>query len=255
MPELPEVYKVSHVLNERVKNKKIKKIEVLYSKVISDDYNILINQSINGVRRIGKYIIFDLDDYYLISHMRMEGRYYTGNNLCLKHNLLNIYLDDMVIYYQDFRKFGRFKILAKDLDLSEALNIGRDALEIDESYLKEKLNVNRPIKSVLLDQKIIAGIGNIYADEICFIAGINPKRIATSIKSYEKLAEAINQVLNKFIVAGLASIDNKEYISWEFDLDTNVHFKKICKKCHNEIKKIKINQRTTYYCDICQGNI
>ncbi len=253
MPELPEVYKVTYLLNEKLVNRRVKAVKVLYSKILENDISKIINKRINKVFRIGKYIIFAFEEDYLIAHMRMEGRFYIGNKLNLKHVHLKLIFDDFILYYQDFRKFGRFKLLSKSTDLYQELKIKKDALDIDEKYLRDTFSkVGRNLKTALLDQRLIAGIGNIYADEICFEAKIHPLSKTSLINDYGKLNNSIKIVLNKFIKTGMDFDGNDEYLSWEFALDTDVHFKKNCKVCNDLIKKIKINGRTTYFCENCQ---
>lgn len=254
MPELPEVHKVSQVLKKRLINKTIIKYEIFYDKIIENSIECILNKKIKDIFRIGKYIVFEFDEYYLLSHMRMEGRFYVGSDLEMNHVYLKLYLNDSnILYYQDFRKFGRFKVVEKNCDLYGFLKLGNDAMDVDYVYLKRIFSrSNKCLKNILMDQKLISGIGNIYADEICFESKVHPLSKVKNIKNVKRVVDSIKNVLNKNIKLGINSIDNSEYISWEFDMDLNVHFKDECKICKSKIKKIKINQRTTYYCERCQ---
>ncbi len=177
MPELPEVETVRKGLIKKVKGKTIKKCLVRWNGIIAyPDVNSftknITNQRINDIDRRGKFLRFILDDYYLISHLRMEGKYFIKNHTedLNKHDHVIFTLDDgLELRYNDTRKFGKMHLVKKDeLDKSPIAKLGKEPWDKDltPKYLKDKLNKHKAIKTLLLDQSIITGIGNIYADEI-----------------------------------------------------------------------------------------
>ena len=266
MPELPEVENVRRKLEDKLKDRKIIDVEILYKNIILNDlteFNKIINQTIHGFKRRGKWLIFDLDDYYLISHLRMEGKYYFKkmDDVYDKHTHVVFKLDDnSLLFYNDTRKFGRMKLINKE-DLEKEINVGLEPFDesLDINYLKKKyLKNKKPIKTVLLDQTIIAGIGNIYADEILFLSCINPHKLACDLHDEELSSLIINtkNVLNKAIVNGGTTIRSYESLGTHgnFQEQLCVHTKAgdECPKCHNIIEKTYINGRGTYYCSNCQ---
>ena len=175
MPELPEVRTVVKFLNT-LRNSQIKKIESYLPKMFSSELvKKVTNQTINEVTSLGKYIIFHLDDYNLISHLRMEGKYfYRDYYEKTKHDHVIFTLDKGYLYYNDTRKFGTFDLRSKEETFitPPLSNLGKEPFTITPDELYSKLNKsNRAVKTLLLDQSIITGIGNIYADEILFYQG------------------------------------------------------------------------------------
>ena len=193
MPEIAEVETVRNTLKNRILNRPIKKVNVLYSKIVETDLdefiNVLTNNSFRDIKRKGKYLLFELDNHYLISHLRMEGKYFLKNeNMPIeKHeHIIFTFADGEDLRYHDTRKFGRMAlVLKKDLDSYEGLK--KQGIEpIDDNLTKEYLyaklkNKKIPMKTLLLDQTIISGLGNIYADEVLFASCLNPFSLGTSI--------------------------------------------------------------------------
>ena len=198
MPELPEVETVKESLKLRLNNKKIIRTKVLWDNIIaypSKEKFIkeTANQSINDVKRRGKFLLFDLDDYYLLSHLRMEGKYFfkTKDDDINKHEHVIFDLDDgSELRYMDTRKFGKMYLIKKE-DINKIGPLVKLGLEpwddnLTSEYLLDKYKKKKlPIKSVLLDQNIIVGIGNIYADEILFLSKINPLKKCNLITKEE----------------------------------------------------------------------
>jgi len=271
MPELPEVETVRNTLKKRILNKKINNVNILYTKMIDNDptefKNILIDNRFTDILRVGKWLIFELDKHYLLSHLRMEGKYFIKNTQeeVQKHeHVIITFNDETDLRYHDTRKFGRMKIVKKD-ELWHTPEIKKQGKEpIDEtlnaSYLLGKFkNKKLPIKSILLDQEIISGLGNIYANEVLYASGINPKRSASSLTDGEcvKIVESSKKIILKAIEEGGTTI--KSYtsslgVTGNYQNFLQVHKREgmPCNKCHNKIIKIKIGGRSTYYCEICQ---
>jgi formamidopyrimidine-DNA glycosylase len=266
MPEGPEVETVRRTLKHFILDAKITSVDVFYDKIIEDDTalfkGVLKDQHIRDIDRFGKYLIFILDDYAFISHLRMEGKFNIkpqGSPLD-KHDHVVFYLNDgRELRYNDTRKFGRMKLCDKLHYLSyppfNKLGVDPHDAHVEDVY--DKLHKSAlPIKTLLLDQHIFVGIGNIYANEICFRMGMDPrtrgkclskKRVAQLISiGDEVLSEAIRQggtTIHSFDANGIHGL---------FQVQLDVHMQKTCKKCHGEIKKIMLGGRGTYYCPVCQ---
>lgn len=265
MPELPEVQTVLDTLETQIKDSKIIDIDVLYKPIVDCDINLfkdkLINQHFRNFIRRGKYLLFEMDDITLVSHLRMEGKYFILTDEDInKHDHVIFYLDDgRQLRYNDVRKFGRMELIEKN-DEYNIHNLGPEPfsnnfnLDYCKNYLKNK---KLSIKQVLLDQHFVAGIGNIYADEILFEIKVNPLSIANTLsdKNIVDLIEATKLVLSKAIKAGgttIRSYTSSLGVSGRFQLSLNVHTMDKCKQCGSDIKKIKVGGRGTYYCPKCQ---
>ncbi len=272
MPELPEVETVKETLKRLIVGKKIIGIMVNYSNIIEYP-NVqlfkeeIINQTINDIKRRGKWLLFDLDNYYLLSHLRMEGRYFykNKNDEHLKHeHVIFNFSDETELRYLDSRKFGKMHLIEKkDAYNQKPLNeLGLEPWDdnLTISYLKEKYkNKKLPIKTVILDQSIIVGIGNIYADEILFLSNINPLKKASLLNDDELLniIKYTKEILEKAILNGgttIRSYESSEGVHGKFQQSLLVHNRENedCPNCKNKIIKIKVGGRGTYYCPNCQ---
>ena len=271
MPELAEVETVRNTLKKRILHKKIVNVNIIYGKIIENDLEefkkVLINNEFKDILRKGKWLIFELNNYYLLSHLRMEGKYFIKNSTeeIVKHEHIIIsFADGTDLRYHDTRKFGRMKLVKKE-DLETTTEIAKQGKEpldatLTSTYLLEKFKGKKlPLKTVLLDQEIISGLGNIYANEVLFASGINPLRSASSITKdeCEKIISSSNKIIKKAIEMGGTTI--KSYTS---SLGVTGHYQdylcvhkkegEACPKCGKPIKKIKIGGRSTYYCEHCQ---
>jgi len=270
MPELPEVETVKNGLLKKVKNKKITNCKVLYNGIIAyptpkEFIKNIENQTIQDIKRRGKFLVFHLDDYYLISHLRMEGKYFIKEPTeeLNKHDHVVFTLDNKEeLRYNDTRKFGKMHLVKKDeLDITPISKLGLEPWDesLTKEYLKNKLNKKKAIKTLLLDQSIITGIGNIYADEILFMSKINPETYGQNLTN-DNLENIINNtkiVLEKAIKAGGTTIHTYtavDGITGRFQQELLVHGKKdeLCPECQTKIIKIVVNTRGTYYCPNCQ---
>ena len=247
MPELPEVETVVRGLRSICLNKEIKKIDVYYSKQIYGDINSIIGSKITDITRRGKNIIFHFKNtLFMIVHLRMEGKFYKKNHdeEILKHEHINFIFDDFDLRFHDTRKFGEIHITNSD-----KLDIGVEATAITKDALKG----NKPIKEILLDQKKIAGIGNIYADEICFYARVMPTEVLPENK-YDLIIEGANKILNRSIELGGCTIRSYNSLGTvgSFQNELMVHTVDRCKICGMKICITRVNGRSTYYCPHCQ---
>ncbi len=272
MPELPEVETVRATLEAHLLNAQIMRVEVHWPKMIQDIakeafQELLEGQRIVAFKRRGKHLLFVLDHYVLISHLRMEGKYYIEPQDApkRKHEHVTIYLHDgRKLVYDDVRNFGTFHLRTPDqlFTTPPLLALGLEPHDegFDAPYLKAKLKRRQQaIKTVLLDQHVILGLGNIYVDEVLFCAGIHPEKKAhlLGLNKVQKLVTCSQRVLAKAVALGGSSIRSYTSslgVTGRFQNELNVHTKKDypCKACLTPIKKIVVGGRGTYYCPTCQ---
>ena len=274
MPEIAEVETVRNTLKKQILGKKIKKVNVLYDKMIEsnvNDFKIkLIGQEFVDILRRGKWLIFETNDYYLLSHLRMEGKYFlksAGDPIVKHEHVIFTFEDDSDLRYHDTRKFGRMNLINKE-ELSSVEAVKKQGIEpgdisLTGEYLIEKLKNKRlPIKTLLLDQTIISGLGNIYADEVLFRAKVNPLKSGKdlSLEEAQKIVIAAEEVIKEAIEMGGTTI--KSYtsslgVTGRFQQKLTVHKREgeECKECGTTIKRIKVGGRSTYYCENCQKMI
>lgn len=283
MPELPEVETIVQDLNKKIRNKKIKKVDIRLKKIVKTKNfsKILIANSVMNVLRRGKLIVLSLkNDQYLLIHLRMTGQViyqnknkmiaggHSDNNNNLKelpnkHSHLIIYFQDgSKLFFNDQRQFGIIKIVNKKGLEEEYKKFGIEPLDpkFNKEYFTDLIkNKNKNIKAFLLDQKYIAGIGNIYADESLFRAGIKPaKRINTLSKNeIQKLVDSIKVILKQAIRSRGTTFN--DYVDADGNKGNFVSLLKVygrggkkCRQCKNILSKTKIAGRGTVYCDKCQ---
>ena len=273
MPELPEVETVKEALNQTVKGQTIKDIELRYEPMVknmsADEFKEkLINQTIQEVSRRGKYLVFHFDDYQLLSHLRMEGKYfYVDSNFELNSHVHVIFTleNGKRLLYQDTRKFGTYHLYDKAIDLEttapfQVLGLEPFATEFTPSYVKEKIqNKKKPIKSLLLDQTVVCGLGNIYVDEVLYRARLHPLTSSSELtdKDIENVVKYTVEVLARAIELGgttIRTFSSSHGVSGTFQNELLVHQRKgeNCYECHTPIEKIKVGGRGTYFCPTCQ---
>lgn len=272
MPELPEVETVIKTLAYQLNNPTIKKIDVLYDKTIHGDVSLfksaLLDEQIIGYHRHGKYLVFECKNVYFITHLRMEGKFYIQDiqEEINKHIHVIFTLDSgKQLRYHDTRKFGRMYVYPKIDDfknLEVFKNVGKDAFDETLTYMdlyKESRHHTYCLKQFLLDQRNIAGIGNIYADEICFACKLHPasKVNKLSKKDFENILFHTRRILNGAIASGgttIRSYTSSLGVDGRFQLQLKVHDKKgvKCPVCGNVIEKIQLHGRGTSFCKTCQ---
>ena len=271
MPEIAEVETVRNTLKKRILNKSINSVNVRYTKMIESNLEefkkVLVGRSFLDIKRRGKWLIFDLGDYYLLSHLRMEGKYFIKNHeeeLNKHEHVIITFTDNTDLRYHDTRKFGRMNLIKKE-ELATAEEIAKQGLEpgdenLTAKYLIDKFKKKRlPIKTVLLDQTIISGLGNIYANEVLFAAGIDPLKKAcdVSLEEASRIVEESNRIIKAAIKMGGTTI--KSYtsslgVTGRFQQYLCVHKREgmPCLKCGTTILNMKVNGRSTYFCPKCQ---
>lgn len=273
MPELPEVETVRRTLEQLVIGKTIKEVEIYWPKIIKAPEPVeqfsdaLIGQTIHEIGRRGKFLIFQLDDYSLVSHLRMEGKYavYPESEPRDKHtHVVFTFTDDYQLRYRDVRKFGTMHLFKKGEEVFKMplLHLGPEPLsdEFTIADLSMKLaKTNRKIKSVLLDQTVVVGIGNIYVDESLFRAGIHPERMASSLTLDEitRIHGEVKLTLAEAVEKGGSTI--RSYVNSQgqigmFQLELFVYGRKgePCKRCGTPLEKLVVGGRGTHICPVCQ---
>ena len=286
MPELPEVEVVRKSLNRKIKNKEIKKVLVknknLRFKVPSDFKNFLKNKKVINVNRFSKYLILCLNNKsYCLIHLGMSGTihllnlkekniitntsFYNSPLLPNKHNHIEIFFKDLKLIYNDPRRFGFFQILTNDDQLKKRFkHLGPEPFQstFNLKYLRNFFKgKEKNIKSFLIDQNFVSGIGNIYASEILFLSKINPFKKAKLLSENDckKIISNSRKILLQAIKRGGSSIKNFKNSNGNngsFQKEFNAYQREgeKCKnsRCKGMIKKVFISNRSTFFCDICQ---
>ncbi len=271
MPELPEVETTVRALT-MIRKQKISKIQIhtkkLRFQIPNSIKNLIVNHKISNIRRIAKYIILELNNAHsLIFHLGMSGRLKINNASFVrkKHDHIIIFFDnDSILIFNDQRKFGFIDVslTSKLNDKKYIKNLGVDALSKD---LKAKFLLNRisksnvVIKQILLNQKIISGIGNIYASEILFDAKLSPLTLGKclNITQTQQLIKSIRKILRKAIKYGGSSIRNYKSADGtlgNFQSNFKVYGKEGKKINQAEVLKITQHGRSTFYCPKIQNN-
>lgn len=273
MPELPEVETIRKTLEQLVLNKEIKEVSVHWPRIIQypeevDEFKLLLQgEKIESIDRRGKFLLFYLTDYVLISHLRMEGKYrlVREKETIDKHTHVVFHFNDQTeLRYNDVRKFGTMHVYRRGEEFErKPLNqLGPDPFEpaYTMTYLKEKLkSTTRMIKAVLLDQTVISGLGNIYVDEVLFLAKIHPETRANRLteKQIKSLWKYARIVLDEAVKLGGTTIrsyvDGKgEMGMFQQQLYAYGQTGKSCQHCGTPIEKIKVTGRGTHICPTCQ---
>lgn len=273
MPELPEVETVKNVLKEMTLGKTIRSVDVLRKQTVENDTDYfttsLANETIIDFGRVGKFIIFYLtNSKVMISHLRMEGKYFLKDEKekITKHDLVVFHFNDGTkLIYNDTRRFGRIKLssLEEYMKTEPLSKVGPDPFMMKDSKVLEKAFKNKSIaiKTALLDQTIMSGLGNIYVDEVLFATKVHPETPAklVSKKKLNEIWKSSIDVLANAIKAGGSTIKSyhpKEGISGNFQVSLKVYGKKdgTCPNCGCKLRKIFVNGRGTTYCPHCQKN-
>lgn len=271
MPELPEVETVRRGLEGLIVGKKIVSVDVRVSKMVKTDLDTfkmnLPAQTICAMRRRGKYLIFDLGAQVLISHLRMEGKYLLFPDEVPNNKHFHAFFtlnDDSTLVYQDVRKFGTFELLEKSAEEAYFVKkkIGPEPTEEDfklAPFERAVLSSHKPIKPLLLEQKLVAGLGNIYVDEVLWAAKVYPERLADSLKKAEikRLHDETIRILQLGISKGGSTI--RTYRNALGEDGTMQEYLQVygrtgepCPRCGTEIQKVKVGGRGSHYCPKCQ---
>ncbi len=271
MPELPEVETVRTGLEDALKGATIKKVELkranLRFEFPEHFAKKLTGATIESIGRRAKYLLFHLDNcMVLIGHLGMTGRFSVEKppKTYGKHDHVVFTLTDgRAVIYNDARRFG-FMTLSSEKELSENVflaDLGPEPLEKEFSakYLEiQLLRRSGPIKTVIMGQGLVVGVGNIYASEALFLAKIDPRKPAKKVADNSaELVKAIRAVLKDAIKSGGSSLRDFVQVSGEsgyFQHHFNVYGRagKPCITCHTPIKNLRMAGRSTFYCPHCQ---
>ena len=287
MPELPEVEIVKQSLTKTIQQKKIKKVIIknrnLRFKIPLKFEELLQNKIIKKITRFSKYLILNFSDKsFCLIHLGMSGTihvtkkkslnkftnasFYNSPNLPKKHNHIEIQFQDLTVIYNDPRRFGFFKFIENKQDLIDRFShLGPEPFfkNFNLKYLlKYFFNKKKDIKSFLIDQKFVSGIGNIYASEILFLCKINPTMHAMKLSKEDcrKIIFFSKSVLNKAIKKGGSSIrdfKNTDGQKGSFQDNFKVYQREglNCKRpsCKGKVIKILIANRSSFFCNRCQN--
>ncbi|MFC1911971.1 bifunctional DNA-formamidopyrimidine glycosylase/DNA-(apurinic or apyrimidinic site) lyase [Chloroflexota bacterium] len=269
MPELPEVETVKNELTPHIMGRKLTGVTLIWEGIVkqtsvADFRSRIIGQKITGLSRRGKYLFFHLTgDDLLVLHLKMSGSLLINRDSVEppKHTRAIIHLDKGTsIFFIDPRKFGAMWLVKDRRSITDKL--GPEPLESDFTLqvLAQRLsNRKAPIKALLLDQSVIAGIGNMYADESLFASRIHPLREGGSLSPDElkRLHRAIQEILRAAIDNKGASIVNYyrpggETGTAHFEFKVAHGQNKNCANCRGPIKRMVVRNRGTYFCPRCQ---
>ncbi len=273
MPELPEVETVKRSLEEKITGLAIENVQVIFPKVVHnqkppDFKKLLIGRTVEKMGRRGKYLLIYLSgSFALVIHLRMTGRLVlinSGMELPKYTHVVINFNNNTALAFADMRKFGRINLLPSNelKTLSGLKDLGPEPLgnEFTLEYLTKKLQNRRTkIKAFLLNQRFIAGLGNIYADEALYSAKIHPERSADELTSLEinRLYHAIIEVLQQGIANRGTSF--RDYVDGEGKTGSNQNMLQAynregqpCHRCGAVISRKKVAGRSSYFCPHCQ---
>ena len=272
MPEMPEVETVRRSLIPLVKGKIIKKVTLWYPNIVTGDRDKFVfelkGKKIIDVDRYAKFLLIRLsDNLTIVSHLRMEGKYHLvlSDAPKDKHDHVEFeFTDGTALRYNDVRKYGQMQLIDTGTE-RQTTGIGKLGVEpnsaefTDQYFISELKKKKKNIKNTLLDQTIIAGLGNIYVDEVLWKSKIHPLSIANKIPD-DKISE-LRKVINKEIKLAIEKhgttvhtyLDaNGEAGGFQNYLEVYGHGGEECPVCGNTLEKIKVNGRGTVFCPTCQ---
>lgn len=269
MPELPEVETVVATLAHQIPNATIVNVSIIYDPIVQTNRyefeHVLIGQQFKTFTRRGKYCVFGLTNGYLIVHLRMEGKFYIKHPSEVRskheHIIFDLY-DGRQLRYHDTRKFGTMEYYPYPYDLANLHGLGIEPFDdkFNGIYLYHAFSKSgKAIKTLLMDQHVVAGIGNIYSDEILFDTKIHPltKGKALSLEQYDKIATSTKHILKDAIALGgttVRSYTSSLGVSGKFQMMCRVYGKEnaTCSCCGSHIQRIVVNGRSACFCPQCQ---
>lgn len=281
MPELPEVEITVRTLKKYIINQKIYAVTILNGnlryKIPTNLPKILKSQTINEVKRRSKFILFKTNHITLLSHLGMTGRYivkknslkldtsfYNKKNLIKKHNHLLIRFKKFSIIYNDIRKFGFIKIYNNNNISRHLSNLGPEPLSklFNYKYFEQKIKKRKiSIKNILMDQKFVSGLGNIYVNEILYASRINPNTSCFKLKKSQifRILKFTKLILQSSIRKGGSTIlnyHNSEGRTGSYQSEFKVYNRNndscLTSGCNKKIIMSIVNGRSQFYCPKCQ---
>jgi formamidopyrimidine-DNA glycosylase len=262
MPELPEVETVVRYIRPNIVGKTIQSV-IPQNNMPRQFNNLIVGKSILNVERRGKYVVLNLDNGFLLIHLRMTGRLLlnlTKDDKPKHITAIIQFTDKSSLYFKDYRKFGRLYYY-KSLDyINQKLGIEPLSKDFTGDWLyKNFQNNKRQLKPLLLDQSFIAGLGNIYVDEALWFAKLHPQQISSSVS--RKKSDMLHSTIQRLLQM---AIDNQgtTIINFYFGEGKRGNFReqlqvfgrqdKNCPRCESNIIKIRVAQRGTHICPRCQ---
>lgn len=271
MPELPEVETVVRGLRARIQGRVIDRVRIRSPHLLRDtaerELATLRGKAVLGVRRRGKLILIDCDGgRTVVVHLKMTGQFLfprgSGRPDKHVHAVFAFREEPRRLLFRDVRKFGFLSLKRTDgLERDPLLaGLGPEPLAITAAGLEEALaGRSARLKSLLLDQSVLAGIGNIYADEILFESGLHPLRRASELKPNElgELRNAVRRVLKRAVHRGGSTIRDFagcDGVEGEFQVELKAYGRtgEPCPRCGRAIERIRLGQRSTHFCPRCQ---
>lgn len=275
MPEFPEVRTfINHLKKQHLLGQKIQSVNFIDPKVLKNSNTksftkFVVGEKFEDIDQIGKLIVISLShDKYLTIHLRMEGKLFFVDTSIKpdKFTMVELICGKKKLIYIDFRKFGTFYIYKSKKEFLESDEVSKlgpqpfDKRLTPEYLLNNFEGKSQAIKTALLDQSIIAGIGNIYADEILFACKINPLRKAKFLNKQDckNIINACKKIMEASINNSGTTVSTFAFApnhagSFQKFLKVHTRENEPCKICKTKIKKITVNGRGTYYCPKCQS--
>lgn len=271
MPELPEVETVRRGLEHLIVGKKIVSVEVCVPKMVKtgvEDFQLnILGQTFESIGRRGKYLLLNLNRQTVISHLRMEGKYLLFEDEVPDNKHFHLFFGlngGSILVYQDVRKFGTFELLPKSqveaYFVQKKIGPEPNAKDFKLKPFEEGLTKShKAIKTLLLDQHLVAGLGNIYVDEVLWAAKVDPEQLASRLKKSEikRIHDETIRILQLAIEKGGSTI--RTYRNALGEDGTMQDFLQVygkagqpCTRCGHEIEKIKLAGRGTHLCPHCQ---
>ncbi|MBR3365958.1 bifunctional DNA-formamidopyrimidine glycosylase/DNA-(apurinic or apyrimidinic site) lyase [Candidatus Saccharibacteria bacterium] len=280
MPELPEVETIRRGLLKCIRGLKITEIRIFCEKSFIGSAEVMVGAKVSGLRRFGKALVIDFDNgKSMICHLRMTGQLiYRGEEdfagghpndnfiaeLPNKQTRVEIEFDKGGLFFNDQRKFGFMKVVPTEEVLEDKFiaSLAPEPWQMtgEELFARLQRHKNAPVKAVILDQKVISGLGNIYADEALYFAKIHPARRAGGVSraEAETLIEGAREVMERSLEAGGSTMatyvkaDGTKGDYLELFAEVFNRQGKQCKRCGAEICKIRVAGRGTHVCPRCQ---
>jgi formamidopyrimidine-DNA glycosylase len=290
MPELPEVEVTRRRIEPRLVGRRVARVATTRPSYffLTPPARLrrgLAGRTVTALERRGKYLLAALDDgSRLLLHLGMTGQLFTSGAASVRllsaarraalapeeqprfapdaHTHLQLFFDDggPPVLFRDVRKFGKVQLLAPGEESQRLRRLGGDALELDgDALFAAARGRSVAVKSLLLDQAVVAGTGNIYADEALFLAGVRPRRPARRVTRAEcrALAEAMRRVMLRSIETGGSSIS--DYVApdgadggYQDERQVYARAGEPCRRCGAPIRRVVIGQRSSHYCPRCQ---
>jgi len=276
LPELPEVETIRRGLEREVVGKRVKTVQVTGTRTIRrQTKKVFISKlegaKINGVERRGKYLLLKLDTGdILVIHLRMSGQLLRAQakDAVVKHtHMVMTFTQGGQLRFVDPRTFGELFVTTPDeltSDVTELADLGMDPVDEPQSWVKfreQLLGRTTKLKPLLMDQSFLAGVGNIYSDEILWEAGLRHDRTPQSLSTMEirRLYRAIVEVLHEAVKHRGSTLSDEQYVDLhgkpgEFQLLHQAYAREgeACRRCRSPIAREKVGQRSTFYCPNCQ---